>query len=250
MALSEDDSLLFSRLDDAVDAVGRKRTILLGFLDERQRTVAAGYLKKQPVQAVFFGGYDGAQRTMLAVFSHEIKMADLGSFPISPVTFRFRKQDHLTHRDFLGVIMSRKVKREAVGDILAGEGICVVFVKTEFASMLAEEITKVGSVGVVASIGAPEVLPPAFSLMGMGGTVSSLRFDCIVALLTHLSREKASQLITDGLCQINHQQCCRVTREIQQGDVISIRSYGKFLLEEIEGVTKKGRLKVLIQKYV
>ena len=250
MALSAGDALFFARLDDAVYAAGRRRTVFLGFLDENQRSAAAGHLKKQPVQTVFFGGYDGAQRTMLAIFSSEVKAVDPGSFPVSPITFRFRKQDSLSHRDFLGAIMSLKVKREAVGDILVGEGLCVVFVKAEFALILTQEIKKVGSVGVTASIEMPEVLPPAFSLMDIGGTVSSMRFDCIVALLTRFSREKASQMIIDGLCQINHQECNRVTRELLKGDIISIRSFGKYIVEEIEGVTKKGRLKILIKKYM
>ena len=250
MALSAGDALFFARLDDAVYAAGRRRTVFLGFLDENQRSAAAGHLKKQPVQTVFFGGYENAQRTMLAVFSADVKSVDPGSFPVSPITFHFRKQDSLTHRDFLGAIMSLKVKRDAVGDILVGEGICVIFVKTEFASIMADEITKVGSVGVTASMGAPEVLPQAFALVSVGGTVSSMRFDCIVALLTRLSREKASQMITDGLCQINHRECNRVSRELLKGDVISIRSFGKYIVEEIEGVTKKGRLKILIKKYM
>ena len=42
MALSEEDSLFFARLDDAVDAAKRRRTVFLGFLDERQHTVARG----------------------------------------------------------------------------------------------------------------------------------------------------------------------------------------------------------------
>ena len=69
-------------------------------------------------------------------------------FPICGIEFSFRKCDRLTHRDFLGSLMSLGIERETVGDILVEDGRAVVFVKAELSDYVKSQISKVGRVGV------------------------------------------------------------------------------------------------------
>ena len=39
-------------------------------------------------------------------------------------------------------------------------------------------------------------------------------------------------------------------RDVKTGDKISIRGKGKFIIGEFSGVSKKGRLKLIVQKYI
>ena len=43
--------------------------------------------------------------------------------------------------------------------------------------------------------------------------------------------------------------CLNVSGIVKEKTVISIRGYGRFRLAEIVGQTKKGRLRVVIEKY-
>ena len=71
-----------------------------------------------------------------------------------------------------------------------------------------------------------------------------------VALATKLSREKAKQLVVSGMVNVNHFEELRSDFQIDEGDVLSIRGYGRFIVSELPGVTKKGRNRVIIHKMI
>ena len=37
--------------------------------------------------------------------------------------------------------------------------------------------------------------------------------------------------------------------KMEEGDVFSVRGFGKFRLKEIGGLTKKGRIRICVEKY-
>ena len=114
--------MLLSRLKDAVRAAAFGGPRFIGFLDERQRSVLTGALRRQSdVQAVFYGGFPDAQRTLLGIFPVEVPGTE-DRFPLRVLRAEFRRQDSLSHRDILGALMGLELKREAVGDIQIGEG--------------------------------------------------------------------------------------------------------------------------------
>ncbi len=246
-----DDRLFLSHIDDAIK-IAQSRDIpkFVGFLDERQRAVVTRYtnFKKYDTYS-FWGGYEGAKRVFFCALSSYLPCDDYSIFPITPITFTYRKADTLSHRDFLGSLMALNIKRETVGDILVGEGVCVVFMASSVAPMVINEITKIGKVGVKVTEGVPEVLPINEEFEEISGTVSSLRLDCLVGLVTNLSREKSAVLIESKKVSLNHFECESVSKLVCESDIISIRGYGRFVLHEVLGVTKKQRQKVKVLKY-
>ncbi|MBQ1991384.1 MAG: hypothetical protein II233_01220, partial [Clostridia bacterium] len=68
--------------------------------------------------------------------------------------------------------------------------------------------------------------------------------------LVPLSREKSATLIKQGYVCVNSLVTDNVSYTIKTGDKISIRGKGKFIIGEFSGVTKKGRLKIIVQKYI
>ena len=81
-------------------------------------------------------------------------------------------------------------------------------------------------------------------------TVSSARLDNIVSALLPLSREKSATLIKQGMVFVNSVVTDNVSYTIKPADKISIRGKGKFIISEFSGLTKKGRLKLIVQKYI
>ena len=114
------------------------------FLNEREAAVARYAVRGE---LAFFGGYDGAARTVCGVlestYAQEMSQEDV--FPVGAVTFTFRKSDKLTHREFLGALLSLEIKRELLGDILVAEGYAVVFVY-ETAIELVSRVDRIGKV--------------------------------------------------------------------------------------------------------
>lgn len=248
---NSDDSFFISHITDAFE-ISHARNIpkYVGFLSEREKAIVENIKGKSPDTYCFWGGYEGAKRVFFCALPLYALPDDYSHFPISAITFRFRLCDHLSHRDFLGAILSLNIKSETVGDILVGDGIAVVFVTNAVAPLILNELCKIGRVGVKAEIGLPDVLPINEQFEEIHSTVASLRCDCVVSAVTGLSREKAAFLIESKRFSLNHFECVNVSKLLKENDVLSIRGYGRFILGECGETTKKGRIKVNIKKYI
>lgn len=219
----------------------------LGFLSEEE-AVYAEKLLGEDNGYMFFGGYENAARVYLGAFPLGIIPSDK-AFPISAITFSYRKQDILSHRDFLGAILALGIKREAIGDILIENGRAVCFCFSNVAKLILEELKKVGRVGVITTSGFSGALPMAANRVNEAFTVSSLRLDCVVAAISSVSRNTANELILEKRVSINSMPCDKPTKTVAEGDKITVRGVGKFTLLTIDGETRKGRIKITIQKY-
>lgn len=217
------------------------------FLNEREAAVAARAVRGNPV---FYGGYSGAARTVCGFFegtyAEELPWQEL--FPVRAVTFSFRKCDKPSHRDFLGAVLALGIKRELVGDILVAEDYAVVFCH-ENAEELVLHTDRIGRVGVTAEKGVTKPLPqPEVQIIDT--TVSSLRLDCIVSAAAKTSRDKSASLIKSGMVNADFSPCTDTSAQVRENTVISIRGSGRYRLSEIAGETRKGRIRVIIHKYV
>ena len=115
--------------------------------------------------------------------------------------------------------------------------------------MITADISKIGRVGVDISDGINAPLPEAV-FEETAVVVASLRSDCVVSALSGLSREKSADFIRAGNLTLNYESCGSVSKLLAQGDIISLRGYGKFVLCD-EGVqTKKGKLRITLKKYI
>ena len=217
------------------------------FLNEREAVVAENSVKGRPC---FYGGYDGAARVICGfvedTYAEELVASDC--FPIIPLTFTYRQRDKLSHRDFLGAILSLQIKRELVGDILTAEGYAVVFVH-ETAAELVSALDKIGKVGVSCQKGITMPIPQQ-QTKRIDTTVSSLRLDCIVSAAVNISRDRSASLIKSGMVNADFSPCLNVSAEVKENTVISVRGSGRFRLSEISGESRKGRLRIVIEKYI
>lgn len=245
-----EDSLLLARAEDAVrlcDKHGYPHFV--GFLDERQQSLLRSHLKRQQgISVCFWGGHEQAERTLLGVFPDFLPI-DNEMFPLVALTCRYRDQAVLSHRDFLGTLMAHGIRRDKVGDILCFTGKTVVFVSEDIASYLCEQITKVGGEGVAITCGLDEPLHFARTYREVHMTIASLRLDNVVKALTGLSREKAASLITSGLVAHNHLPCQNVSKAVAEGDVLSVRGYGRFRVISAATRTKKDRIVLIAHQY-
>ncbi len=246
-----DENLFAARLQDIFETV-EQRCIpkFTSYLDERQVFLAQEYLKHRHKENwMLWGGYDHAQRQMLGVFPDYLEPEE-AAFPIAALTFRFRKEDTLSHRDFLGSLMALQIKREAVGDILVSEGNCILFVTDKVEPLICSEITKIGRTGVKIEKGITASLSREEQFREISGTVASLRLDCVVSLMTGKSREKACELIRAGLVSLNHRETESNSAAVETGDILSVRGFGKAKLSEQLRETKKGRIYITLLKYL
>ncbi len=79
--------------------------------------------------------------------------------------------------------------------------------------------------------------------------LSSLRLDNLVSKLKQTSRKEALKCLQNQQVLYNYQVNTSPSIFIKEGDVLSIRHVGKFLVSKIEGVTKKNKIIIKVKKY-
>ncbi len=252
--LTEDERYLSAHISDLI-RLSQKTGVprFSSFLNERETAIAEDMARAECAVPVFFGGYDGAVRKVCGFFEGTFgegfdEQSRSALFPVRAVSFEYRERDRLSHRDFLGALMSLGIKRETVGDIITEDGFTAVFcLEAEFE--LVKGISKVGNVGVRAEDGLTKAIAKREPVKFVA-SVPSLRLDCIVGACANVSRERSASLVKSGLVTADFSVCLEVSKNLSENSVLSIRGYGKFKVSKIVGTSKKGRIRVEIERYV
>ena len=240
--------LFKARLKDTADICAKtSRPKFLGFLSAAEAVLAGQILKNADCRTAFFGGYDTAERVMLGCFPDWMEE---DSFPINALTFKYRETDTLSHRDFLGSLMALGIKRETVGDILTEQGRAVVFVTDEICDYIKNQVTKIGRTGVSVTEGYTLPLPKGDELIEFTDTAASDRIDCVISALCGFSRAKALEVLAAGSVTVNSVPVSKPTKSVAEGDIISVRGKGRFLIGSLENRTKKNRIIINYKKYI
>ena len=216
-------------------------------------------------RGVFFGGYCEAERQKLFLMPSYADDLDGDAEQKLEMYFQDERADEvcaikisgsgyreLSHRDFLGSILSLGIERDALGDIvLTDKYSACVFCSSKIAEYIKLSLERVANDAVkVACFVATADFSANREYKRISATVASNRIDCVVSALTGLSREKSQELIKRELCQLNYITECRCDYPLTAPCTLSLRGYGKFILRELDGLTKKGRLKMSADKYI
>lgn len=247
------DKFFYARLGDLVSQAEHNGVCSFSdFLDERQCAEAEKWCSHNAggLSYRFWGGFPEASRRMLAVYPDYYEDYISEDFPFKCLTFTYRKEDKLTHRDFLGTFMGMRLRRDIIGDIVVGEGITQAFVTDVAGKLIMTTLSKIGRTGVKCYDDRPFEMEVKQEFRTVSGTVASLRLDCIVSLATGLSREKSALLIRSGKVEVNHFPTESVSAEVHGEDILSVRGYGKFVLSGQGGTTRKNRIHIILKKFV
>ena len=211
---------------------------------EDELSVPYGYNVK------WYGGAKSCERKMLGVFP-EWEEPSEDAFPIKAVCFEGSYSDSLTHRDYLGTIMSLGIDRNKTGDIIVSGNRAYVFANADIADYISESITKIGNRGVKSKVVSPVGLEvPEPELEEMRAVCASARLDAVVAAAANVSRANASALINGEKVKLNHREVSNTSKTVKDGDLISIRGCGRFVFKETGMETRKGRIHIKLYRYI
>lgn len=223
---------------------------LTDFLDPREQHILKVINGENgEVKVKFFGGSIEGERKRAMLFP-EYLLANEDDFQISLFEIDYpMKFVTIEHRQVLGTLMSLGLKRGKFGDILFKEGRIQFFAAKEVSDYIKMNLETIGKAGVKlkelpldAAIFA-DVLWVENEL-----TVSSLRLDTIVSGIHHLSRQKSQVFVGQGLVKVNWTTIENVSFECDEGDLISVRGYGRAKIMSIDGKTKKEKWRIKVGK--
>lgn len=261
--------LLLARVDELCDRAVRGRFVHTDFLTPRESKYAMEQLRRrgEAHRARLYGGYAAAERCCLLLFPDYVTDAygegaeqpSVGELlamageddPVAAISVRGSGYRTLSHRDYLGSLLSLGLEREVLGDIALDGNDATVLCMARMVPFLLDNVERIGGDAVRVR---QTVLSPDFdggrTFAPIHDTVASARLDCVVAALCNLSREAAQTAVRDGLVELDYECEMRPDRTLEVPCIISLRGTGKFALRELGTLTKKGRIRLTADKYL
>lgn len=221
---------------------------LTDFLDPRQRFIVTSVIGQSDDLAVYTQGvFEQAERMRVMIapsyFSPEEEDYQITVFSINYPS----KFVQLRHPDVLGALLSVGIERSKFGDIRVAENTVQIAVATEVADYVRAHLSSIGKVKVhLDEIGKEPLLLVDEEWIESTTTVSSMRLDVVLATVLNISRQKSQNLITAGRVKVNWTVREQVSFELQEGDILSVRGFGRLKVIMTEGRTKKDKIRLQI----
>jgi RNA-binding protein YlmH len=249
-----DEHRFVDKASEWVDRAALQHAVkLTDFLDPRQAFIVHTLVNRNPdVSLRLDGGYDGAERKR-AIIAPDYRNVDDEPIGISVISISSsdNKLNKLDHGDYLGSVLGLGIKREKIGDFHVREDGCQLLVAAEIADYIHLNLGQVHRVHVQTEIVALDRLMTINEKLEESSlSVASMRLDGIVSDVYHMSRAKVLPPIKAGRCKVNWKLEEDPSTPLRAGDVVSMQGFGRFKVMEVEGVTKKGRMRVKIGKFV
>lgn len=154
----------------------------------------------------------------------------------------------LKHPDVLGALLSLGIDRSKFGDIRILDGEIQFSCAKEIAFYVKTNLSKIGKVKVqIEELGdMDDLIPQQEEWVEKSLTVSSMRLDVVLSNSLNISRQKSQNLIRGSKVKVNFALCEETSFDLQEGDLISCRGFGRFKILSIDGRTKKEKIRLLI----
>lgn len=242
--MTKEEQILLRHLKDlAFVCFQREYPVFSDFLNLNEQSIFL-YLKEEmpAVSYHFDGGYPFAERKMVCFLPSGVGYecpAPLSLLRISPRQAKFAEE--LSHRDYLGTLLGLGIERGKIGDILVQEDGAFVFCQEGIASFIEEHLDRVRHTSVCCrrEDAVSFSYEPRFNRVR--GSVASARLDAVVSLAFHASRSAMAGLIKGEKVFVNGRMIASASHPLKEGDVVSVRGYGKFIYRGLASQTKKGR---------
>ncbi|MEA4911802.1 MAG: YlmH/Sll1252 family protein [Oscillospiraceae bacterium] len=250
--MTNDEEFLKKRfLELARRAAARDIWTYSEFLTLAEQDTLARMQRSLDAPCALWGGFDAAERK-LAAFGEESRCGYPAAYPLVYVELRPKSPkfaEALTHRDYLGALMSLGMRREVLGDLqLTQTGASLVCLESA-AAYLCENCVKARHTDLVcAQTDAPAAsvaAPPEVQYL----VVASERLDALVGAVFRLSRSEARALVESGVVFVDARLTESAAFTPTAGSIVSVRGHGRFLYEGIDRATKKERLRVGVRIY-
>lgn len=243
----QDKILQMRRVLDKIDIVLNSHTIqTTDFLDPYERYLAKSILNRfSDIKYNEEGGILEAERQIIVIYPYYY----IEDTPKGVSAIRVEGNlSGLTHKDFLGSVLSLGIKRNKVGDILVHEEYTNIVVKEEIADFILLNLRKIKNQKITVNLSALESLVPAsIHYNEIRKTLSSYRLDVYISGIYNLSRQESMNVIRAGHIKVNWEPINKPSKEISIGDLVSVRGYGRSILHSVEGISKKGKIRAIIR---
>ncbi|MBZ8171865.1 RNA-binding protein [Staphylococcus cohnii] len=240
----EEHELIDQLIDKCYRANEQFAPVLTSFLDPRGQYILNVIIGSfQDLEVTFYGGpFAERQRAIIApdYFQPEVEDFEIILFEIDYP----QKFVTLQHQHVLGTIMSLGIERGQLGDIVVDESIQFTLTK-QLESYIILELNKIkGATVKLNAIPIKDMIQSKENWHSFETTVSGLRLDVVLKEMIRKSRSISKQLIEKKRVKVNHTIIDSADFQLDKGDLLSIQGYGRAMVVDIGGKTKKDKTRI------
>lgn len=209
------------------------------FLDRRELSILIPYFNKEKILYQIYEPFENADKVIL--YSENLPEV---------VFFQIESKGILTNPSILGSLFSLHIDRHTFGDIIEIEGNFYFLCLKRLSSYLENHLVMIGKNRVILKERPLDILQNFHRKYDeVTFIVSSERLDAILCRITHVSRKNVLDFFSKKEVLLNYNVASNSSYLLKEGDVFSVRRYGKYRYIGTKGNTKSGKRIIQIEKY-
>lgn len=244
-----DEAFAAKLLEDKARVLESYVPMRTAFLNPHEQEVATKVIgTHQGVKIAFYGGMEGAELKRALIY-HEMDEITQDDFQIVLLKITYNKTfTTITHQDLLGALMHLGIKREAYGDFVFEDGIAFFACDKALAQYIQMHLTRVKKSKVHCTIETkPITRQQQFQTKHV--SIPSYRLDVLIGEAYHLSRKEARDLILSKKVKVNYKEVVQCDFLCHNNYIVSVRHYGRFKLNDLQRINKKGKMIIELMYY-
>lgn len=245
-----DNNLFISRIEDMAFLSSKKGgSVFSDFLDPKEQLLGGREIGRySDLECTFYGGHVYTERKIMSIFPAGYEPEEW-EYPIR--VLKSRQPLQVRHQDVLGSVLALGLERSKIGDINILEDGIQMFVYDTVSEFLVNELSRIGSCNVSmyeCPLDEAVIVEPKFKELNV--IVPSMRLDAVIGNVFKLSRNEASMFVKGGRVKVNHFLQQKPAAKVKSGDILSVRTKGRAIVDSALGTTKKGNIKLRVKKFI
>lgn len=159
--------------------------------------------------------------------------------------------EKLTHREIMGSLYNQNIDTEMFGDIIIYDNHYYILVMNSIYNIVLNTFNTVGNKHIKlkeVDITTLDNYKRKYEKKEL--IVSSLRIDTVISKLIGISRENIKNIFNNKEIILNYEVCTKMTKELKENDIFSIRRHGKYKYKGLIKTSKKGNYIINCLKYI
>lgn len=208
------------------------------FLDPYELSYVISKLNHLNIKYNIYEPFKGAEKVI--VYKEEPKVSVL----------MIKSKKELKHNEILGSLFSHNISIHKYGDIIIKDNPYII-VHDSIKPYLLNNFNLVGKNKIeICEVNKDLIDDFTYSYMNLTILSSSLRIDTIISSITNYSRKQTDAMFKEKNVLVNYTTNFKRTYSVKEGDIISIRRFGKYKYVGTFKKTKSGNLVIELLKYI
>lgn len=246
---SKEELAVAENLSQMINFSSNKNSVSL-FLSEVEQIILKKIINYNynNINISFYGGFSLSERKKAKLIINDNYDIDYGIICLHAKYNN--KFSEIHHRDVMGAIYNFGIHNNRIGDIIVDENNIYILVDESISDYIIMNFKKIKNINLNFEPMSTENINIEKKYEEFIITSSSFRLDTIVSKIINKSRNNAKEMISKEFIKLNHIVIINPEKIVKNHDLISIRKYGRFIIEEYSQNEKSKKYRVKVRKVI